>query len=174
MEILWGTVVPPLQYLRTGWGSPPAILLLLCGREPEGHSLLAGQSLDWGHWGAGLGIKTPSTIQAPCHSPLSMHRPTGHHWLCSFDPLLGPLGREVTWLGRRGRGETAGAAICSVRCTSSWASSCSGTLGSSTLPRESGFLLWCRVPCSSPVWFLGGKPQLFHHHWGPSGEPCIL
>ena len=52
MEIFWGMVVPPPQCLQTGWGGPPAILLLLCGRQPEGCSLVVGESLDWGVTGA--------------------------------------------------------------------------------------------------------------------------
>ena len=61
------------------------------------------------HWGIEVGIKTPSTIWAPCHAPLGKPRPTGQHRLClPWLPYPGtslPSGKGGDLVRKEGREE---------------------------------------------------------------------
>ena len=86
-----GISFAPILPGRVGWStSHPSSAVVWVGRRP---CLVDRPVFGLGsHWGAGVGIKTLSTIWAPCCSLPSKHKLIGQHWSC---PLWSPAGTTL-------------------------------------------------------------------------------
>ena len=142
----------PILPDRVGWSiSHPSLAVQWETRRPW---IVARPVFGLGsNWGAGVGIKTLSTIQAPCSSAISRHRPTCQHWSCTLWSLGGtPLhaGKGGDLVGKKGVGERLQERQFALQdVPPRWSLVVLGQFNSTfnsifNFAQESAFLLWCR------------------------------